>query len=791
MKKFWVSLFLASVAAWGITTWQVRRVEKAELQEGYARYLSDRPGFLFELLDGKLAFDNPAIATQVVPVLDIHSRNFPLIAREQISANVSGFLKVKEAGAYSFALASDDGALLKIDGLPVLDNPGYHSFRSVKGRKFLSQGWHFILIRYKNLAGEGGLKLSWGKSGESRKKPVGSDGEIFLPRNLPVNKEPFPAPRSEERLRLNQLRAGTILLALLTILFFFRADCLKRWGRAADNWGALAVFALGLALRWIYFAAHLHRQISGIMDGGDNYFFLTLPLRFVTHGEFISLQCGNLPLLIPLLGTLYKYFCFFPGLHYYAVLMLILGSLVPLFPWLLLRRAAPWAGLVAGLFLAANPILIEFKMPYVSSDPLGFFTFSLAIFFCVKALQDGRWSSHLLAGISLALLPLSRTVYIVLAPLLALFLCVVSSRRGRAAAGFLLFAGIVAGYDYWARTLTHDSYFLFYLRDGMRATVVHRTASQPHGWWQMALWLPRYWPDYFKMVFDNLLPEAVPGAVWRWGMSAIAVAAAAVGAWKRPRIFLFLFAAAGIYLAEISSYHVHPRLLFPLMFVLGLVLAFGLAQGKSLRWERIWKIIFAVFLVGASGMAAVQGRAVWLHKKEEKAFLSWVKKEAPQKSILLTDDFIDPWLLLRQTGLPVFFQSTLTQTLVVSREVTPTSRVLFLAKQSQLPNYLDSHGAAIFNHHGYVLDGLARQGYHYLVVQESFANRLENFYFKEALGMSINPKHYRLEKWRDYPADPQKGIWILKRTAEPLENPPDFTPPPYPADLDRFLSPTY
>lgn len=790
VKKGFLIIFFIFVGAAGYLTWHLRQLEERELQLGYKKYVSGQPGILIEIHDN-LEFLNFPVASRVLEdKLDLTHENFPSIASVGISAEVKGFLRVKEEGEYSFELASDDGAILYLDGKLFLDNSGYHTFQSVKGKKYLAGGWRYFKIRYRNEAGAAALKLAWGREGEKRRTVKAS--EVNLPRDLPPTLEPFPGLLTLEQGQVAMARLGFLACAALLLILIFFEEKLNQLLREPQTWAAAAVFLLALALRWIYYAGHLELRIQGIMDGGDNNHFLLLPLRFESHGEWISMKCGNLPLLMPLLGTLYRWFGFFPGLDVYALLMLVLGAGVTILPWLLLRRTgAGWAGLAAGIFLAVNPTLVELKSPIVSSDPLGFFTFSLAIFFCLKALRTGGWAAHLLAGAALALLPLSRTAFIPLAPILAVGLVALSPRRLRALLGLALFAAIVVGYDLAARTLTEDSYFLYYLRDGMRATTFHRAAETPHEWWRLLVWLPRYGAQYGVLGFSTLLPGlSAPAEFARWGLAALLAAAAALTAWRYPRVFLFLLAAAGIYLWEVSSYHAHPRLLMPLVAALAFLLALGLSEVKPLRQGRISAVLILLFLGMGWGVGGMRAWEFWTKRSENNQFYKWVAKTAPPESILFTDDAIDPWQLHRRTALPVFFDVTKYQTLAAARPVMPTTRVTFVADQSQIPPLQNPPPPApAFDHHRYVLDGLARQKFHFLVVQENFASQIENFYFKNKTQMAVNPRHYRLRKLSDYPADSKKGIWILERTTEPLERETDFIPPPVPPNLSRFLFP--
>lgn len=60
----------------------------------------------------------------------------------------SGYIHAPATGEFEFFLESDDGALLKIDGIEVANNDGSHSRKSVSGRIALEKGLHTIEIRY-------------------------------------------------------------------------------------------------------------------------------------------------------------------------------------------------------------------------------------------------------------------------------------------------------------------------------------------------------------------------------------------------------------------------------------------------------------------------------------------------------------------------------------------------------------------------------------------------------------------------------------------------------------------
>lgn len=73
----------------------------------------------------------------------------------------SGYVYAPLNGEYQFALESDDGAILKISGVELLNNDGSHSLSTVRGSMNLKKGFHPIEIRYFDDYEEQELRLFW------------------------------------------------------------------------------------------------------------------------------------------------------------------------------------------------------------------------------------------------------------------------------------------------------------------------------------------------------------------------------------------------------------------------------------------------------------------------------------------------------------------------------------------------------------------------------------------------------------------------------------------------------
>ena len=59
-----------------------------------------------------------------------------------------GYIDIPATGIYTFALASDDGAILRIGGRVVVDNDGEHPLLEKSGQVALSAGLHPLELRY-------------------------------------------------------------------------------------------------------------------------------------------------------------------------------------------------------------------------------------------------------------------------------------------------------------------------------------------------------------------------------------------------------------------------------------------------------------------------------------------------------------------------------------------------------------------------------------------------------------------------------------------------------------------
>jgi len=87
---------------------------------------------------------------------------------EQFAINYTGYINVPSDGQYTFYLASDDGSILYIDGVQVVNNDGTHMIIEQGNSIGLQAGLHAISVGYFNQTGYQGLQVSYSGPGVSK-----------------------------------------------------------------------------------------------------------------------------------------------------------------------------------------------------------------------------------------------------------------------------------------------------------------------------------------------------------------------------------------------------------------------------------------------------------------------------------------------------------------------------------------------------------------------------------------------------------------------------------------------
>jgi len=87
--------------------------------------------------------------------------NWHPFSQNAFGADLKGVLDVSVSGAYQFSLNSDDGSLLFIDGVQIIDNGGPHGPNTVNGSTALTAGLHPFEVRfYEDFGGSSGVDLT-------------------------------------------------------------------------------------------------------------------------------------------------------------------------------------------------------------------------------------------------------------------------------------------------------------------------------------------------------------------------------------------------------------------------------------------------------------------------------------------------------------------------------------------------------------------------------------------------------------------------------------------------------
>jgi hypothetical protein len=82
----------------------------------------------------------------------------------------NGTVEVPRSGTYTFYTTSDDGSVLRVNGVEVVSNRGEHGTDTESGNVFLSEGTHDIGVSYFENGGENTLTVEWEPPGGSRQE---------------------------------------------------------------------------------------------------------------------------------------------------------------------------------------------------------------------------------------------------------------------------------------------------------------------------------------------------------------------------------------------------------------------------------------------------------------------------------------------------------------------------------------------------------------------------------------------------------------------------------------------
>jgi hexosaminidase len=140
-------------------------------------YSANQAGLAFSLYEGKFTSVQELERGTPVTSGDTGSLGLQQFGRQtDYGVSFQGYLRIPDDGFYEFAVESDDGAILDIDGEQIVNNDGNHGDQLAKGHIPLRRGFHRLQLRYFQAGGGSSLEVTWGVVGREL-KPV--DGSVL------------------------------------------------------------------------------------------------------------------------------------------------------------------------------------------------------------------------------------------------------------------------------------------------------------------------------------------------------------------------------------------------------------------------------------------------------------------------------------------------------------------------------------------------------------------------------------------------------------------------------------
>jgi alpha-L-fucosidase len=102
------------------------------------------------------------VDTSIAPAIGLDLK----LHEERYGLRFSGYVVIPIDDAYAFALTSDDGSRLYVDGKLAVDNDGLHSSEEKRADLPLAAGAHAIKVEYFNKTGQSELVLRMARAGE-------------------------------------------------------------------------------------------------------------------------------------------------------------------------------------------------------------------------------------------------------------------------------------------------------------------------------------------------------------------------------------------------------------------------------------------------------------------------------------------------------------------------------------------------------------------------------------------------------------------------------------------------
>ncbi|MEW6211785.1 MAG: family 20 glycosylhydrolase, partial [Acidobacteriota bacterium] len=138
-------------------------------------YTGNLRGLMFKLVEGRFASTKDMDGAATVSSGKTDSFELSRFDRRSDYGIIfEGYLKVAGDGVYRFAVESDDGSVLLIDGEEVVANDGLHARQTREGYIPLRKGFHRFTLKFFQRGGDAGLKIWWGRRGERMETIAGN-----------------------------------------------------------------------------------------------------------------------------------------------------------------------------------------------------------------------------------------------------------------------------------------------------------------------------------------------------------------------------------------------------------------------------------------------------------------------------------------------------------------------------------------------------------------------------------------------------------------------------------------
>ena len=168
------SHFMAIRASDQVVAWYQANMQIG--QTGYLGQLTKRPGWQYKP-------DYSWINSRV----DLNPKDYPLSRGDHYFTRHAAALKLEHDREVEFRLSSDDGSLLLVDGLRIIDHRGLHPafFKSAVLR--LKNGWHSIEVLHFEESGDSSVRLELPPQLNALAHPLGPDFDRRALWSLDVN----------------------------------------------------------------------------------------------------------------------------------------------------------------------------------------------------------------------------------------------------------------------------------------------------------------------------------------------------------------------------------------------------------------------------------------------------------------------------------------------------------------------------------------------------------------------------------------------------------------------------